>query len=134
MSAIDRFASAVASRSLEAIETADRSTRTLGVIAGILTTLSIWWVDLKTPSLLFNHHEPLQELVYVLLRAPPFVAVVSLGYVLFPSLEKITGTGSGPISGYLQIEKSEKRWKIIVAAGAVSVANLLCMMFSNHHV
>ena len=94
----------------------------------MITTIALWWLHLKTPSLLFNHHEPIRELVYIFVLTPPFLTVVTLGYLFFSEIDEKSVTVSGPMSGYLQGEKAGKRWKIIVTAGAMSVTNLLLML------
>jgi len=64
----------------------------------------------------------------------PFLAGVSIGYFLFPEIEKPIATGPGPMSGYMQREKAETRWKIIVTAGMLSAVNMFCMIFTSRSV
>lgn len=93
--------------------------------------MAMWWVHLRNPTLFFSHQGPLHGLFPVLALFPPFLAAVSFGYLLFPEIAKPSLTRSGPMSGYLQSEKAEKKWKLIVTAGALSALNLLCMLFTS---
>ena len=135
MSVIERLVARLALGSFEAVEaTKRRSTRILAAAGAVLITTGMWLVHLSNPSLIFDHHGALGELVYVLVLIPPFLAGVSIGYLLFPEIEKPIATGPGPMSGYLQREKAEKRWKIIVTAGMLSAVNLFCMLFTSRSV
>ena len=135
MSVIKRLVAALALGSFETLEAAKRrSTRILAAAAAVLITAGMWLVHLSNPSLTFGHHGALGELVYVLVLGPPFLAGVSIGYLLFPEIEKPIPTGPGPMSGYMQREKAETRWKIIVTAGMLSAVNMFCMIFTSRSV
>jgi hypothetical protein len=131
LSLIHRLAS-LASDLFEVLEANNEGkVRAFAAIGGVLGTIGIWLVHLGHPSLLFGFHGAVGECIMVLLLAPPFVTGVSIGYLVFPTVNKPIEHASGPMSGYLQRERADKRWKIIVGAGMASAANLLCMILTS---
>lgn len=132
---LDDSITAWALRTFESLEGPNRKRRlSLGAVAGVLMTVAMWWVHLANPSIIFGHSGFLSKFECVLLLAPPFLASVSFGFLLFPEVEESISTSSGPMSGYLQRVKADTRWRIIVTSGALSAANLLCMMFTSRQV
>jgi hypothetical protein len=65
----------------------------------------------------------------VLALAPPFIMTFGICNILFfkpatPSQD------SGPMSGYLYQQESEKKWKIMVVSGIAAAANYLFMLLT----
>ena len=132
MSIFSKYVSPLLLRVLDLLEAENRPTvRILQTVLGLLTTILIWSVHLTYPSLLFSHQEHLGDIVYPLVLAPPFVATFGIERLLWPGVVRPDAQSSGPMSGYLQMQKSERRRKFLFAAALVSAINLLCMMFTS---
>ncbi|HXW15966.1 MAG TPA: hypothetical protein VEN79_15780 [Terriglobia bacterium] len=132
MSIIGKFVSPLLLRVLDLLEAENRPTaRILQTVLGLLTTILTWSVHLTYPFLLFSHQEHLGEIVYPLVLAPTFVAIYSVECLLWPDIAKSDPAQSGPMSGYLQLEKTKKRRNFFFVAAFLSAVNLLCMMFTS---
>jgi hypothetical protein len=114
---------------LESLESGGARKRCLWVsVAGIVVNSAIWAIHINHPLLLLNSHRALSELVIVMVLAPPFLTVVSIAYFLFPGTNLSPKSSPGLLSTFLQRERNDKRWKIMITAGIVSVANLMLMI------
>jgi len=134
LNVVTRFFVPLLLRAVEIIEAKkQRSLRLLLAGLGLLTTLATWLFHLTYPSVLFNQHEPLQEIVYILVVAPPFLAVLSIEYLLWPAAYEPDAADSGPMSGYLQLQRYDNRRRLFLTAGAFSAFNLLCLLFASRH-
>ena len=105
-----------------------RSLHALVSASATLITISMWMLRHSHPSWILGPHPYPNGHSFALLFTAPFVAVVSLGYLLFPETRKPTATKLGPMSGYLQIQKAERRRKIIVAAGIIGALNYFLLV------
>ena len=112
----------------ESSEAGGRKKRLLVATLGIIATICVWSFHLHYPSYLFNSHGVFSKLVIVIILAPPFLTVLSLAQLLFPAGSLSEKIQPGPLSTHLQREDSKRRWKIMIAAGMVSAANLLSMI------
>jgi len=100
---------------------------------GIVGTAVIWFMVVIFPEFMDPFLSMFQMgkaiiLVITILFVFPSVAALGLGHILFPSLDDeapVTGFGSG----YQQRDKSEKRWKLIIAAAMCGILNVILTFF-----
>jgi hypothetical protein len=117
-----------ASRLFETLESANNPRpRVVAAIAGFLVTAGMWLVHLRYPSLILE----LGLLARGIVVAPPLVSVMSIGYLVFPEITEERDVETGPMSGYMRMVKSDRRWKITVTATATGAANLMLMLFTS---
>lgn len=107
---------------------------------GLAATGLIWIVAWRFPevvakllSTFFNSVGQNSKLATALIMlipfAPPFVAAFAIGHLLFPA-EEAAVVKSEIMSGYDHMQKSNKRWYIVIAAGMCGALNCLCLMWA----
>ena len=113
---------------LQFLENAQRKWHLLVALHGTVGTLLVWWVHLTHPG---TFPDPFladrvntARLIFVL--GPPFLSVFCLGNIVLRQTSRIEK--SGPMTGYLHQQESDRKWKITVAAGFAAAVNLLLMM------
>ncbi len=120
-------------RLLDILESPDsKRTRICVSTAAMVLTLAMWGIHLKYPSLLVSLHGAAEKLVFVLVLAPPYLAIVSIGYFILPGIHKQSMKNQGPMLTCLQPDSAARRWKIAIAAGIVSIANYFLMLITSH--
>src|SRR4030095_15914394 len=105
---------------------AKRKQHLLVASAGAGGTFLLWGAPL-THSDIFDHavlRVRVSAMWLVLALAPPFIMTFGICNILFfkpatPSQD------SGPMSGYLYQQESEKKWKIMVVSGIAAAAHFL---------
>ena len=118
---------------MKTIEADDhRSLRNRVTAGGLVVTGLIWFIRLAYPALFFNQHDPRSNL-FLLMAGPPFIAIFSIEYTLWPEIAKPDRVVSGPMSGYQQIEKSIKRRNFILTAIILSYIHTMCLMLVGRH-
>jgi hypothetical protein len=101
---------------------------------GLLTTIATWLFHLHILPWLFTQHGPLEDIVFILVLAAPFLTVLSIEYSLWPAAFEPDARDSGPMSGYLQLQRYDNRRKFFLTAAMLSALNLACLMyFSSRH-
>ncbi len=96
---------------------------------GILSTIAIWAFHATHTQFLSRLPGILSKIILLAVLVPPFLVVLSLAYLLFPD-ESSLNSSSGPMSSYIQKQRDDKRWKIMILSGLVAIANLFCMVLS----
>ena len=100
------------------------------VLAGISIVLTslMWWIHLTHPGMFPDPflRGSVNRARLIVAIAPPFLFVFCLANAF--SMRSEVDKPSGPMSGYLQQQESDRRWKISVAAGIAAAANLLFLM------
>ncbi len=120
---------AIVSDVLHALESnAHGKSQFLVACVGAVATLVLWWVHLSHPpvfgdAFLRGRISPMWLLIAL---APPFIMTFGLANMLLLKPPSDTPT-TGPMSGYLYQQESDKKWKIAVTSGIASAANLLLM-------
>ena len=111
--------------SFEALEgNNQRKLQLVVAVVGTLATIGMWYAHLSDPSR-FNSLSSTQR---VLVLVPPFITVFGIGHFVFPNVSAPADDPSGPMSGYLSLDKSDRKWRIVVGAGFISAINFLLMM------
>ncbi len=95
--------------------------------AGILCTVGLWLFHLKNPDP-FGFYSAGRGPYYLILIPPPFVAVFSIGRLLFPKLERPPTDQTGPFALLLDREQTARRRNLVIVAGIAAAANFLFMM------
>jgi len=112
--------------SLRVLETGCR--KSVWVAAGgILSTVAIWAFHVTHTQFLSRLPGILSKIILLAVLVPPFLVVLSLAYLLFPN-DSSFNSSSGPMSSYIQRQRDDKRWKIMILSGLVATANLFCMV------
>jgi hypothetical protein len=94
---------------------------------GILSTVAIWAFHVTHTQFLSHLPGILSKIILLAVLVPPFLVVLSLAYLLFPD-DSSLNSPSGPMSSYIQKQRDDKRWKIMILSGLVATANLFCMV------
>ena len=132
MSILNRYLASLVSASWDALDSNDqKKARLLTATVGALSTVFMWSMNLGHPSILGGRNGIVGTFIIVLVLAAPFATVVSVAYLVFPD-SRSSEKAYGPMSGYLQRERNDKRWKVMVTAGMISAANLMCMMIASN--
>jgi hypothetical protein len=98
--------------------------------AGAVSTLVLWWAHLSRPAIFGDAflHGRVSPMWLAIFLAPPFMMTFGLASVF--SKPPSNGQDTGPMSGYLSQQESNKQWKIRVGSCIAAVANLLLMFVS----
>ena len=94
----------------------------LGVSVGTLVTVGVWWLHLTGSwfdEIYYRNH----ILYVIIVSLPPFVSSFCAGQLLFPKLNERPEDRSGPLSGYMELEKGARRWKIVMIALLIAIIN-----------
>ena len=94
---------------------------------GVLTTIAIWAFHVTHTQFLSHLPGMLSEILLLAVLVPPFLTVLSLAYLMFPD-DGSHNSSSGPMSSYVQKQRGDMRWKIMILSGLVAIANLFCMV------
>jgi RsiW-degrading membrane proteinase PrsW (M82 family) len=130
MSVVNRWLASLLSSSIDILETEKRRRLLLLVtLAGILVTIGLWWIHLSSPGLFDKVSNNIFSMAVI--SAPPFLAALSFGHLMLPELKEGNEYESGPMSGYLYREKSNKRWKIVIAAVMIGALNYILMLLTS---
>ena len=130
MSIVNRWLASLLSSSIAILETDKRRHLLLLVaLAGILGTIGLWWIHLSSPGLFDKVSN--NKISIVVIFAPPFFAALSFGHLMLPELKEGNEYESGPMSGYFYREKSNKRWKIVIAAVMIGALNFILMALTS---
>ena len=111
-----------------------RPVRILLAALGILTTIAIWVIHLAYPSVLpfLVEQQGLSNFAaFAAMLAPPIVAAYNMECLLWPKAMKPDPVPPGPLSGFLQLLRSETRRKFVFLAAALGVISMVCMVITS---
>jgi hypothetical protein len=111
--------------SLRGLETGCRKNVSVAA-GGIVLTIAIWAFHVTHAQFLSRLPGILNKIILLAVLAPPFLVVLSLAYLMFP--DDCSLNSFGPMFSYVQKQRDEKRWKIMILSGLVAIANLFCMV------
>lgn len=106
--------------------------RKIAAVSATLVTIVVWVVHLIYPEI-FNtliQQDDWAKLFLGFLLAPPFVAAFAIGSFIYRQGIEPAKHESGPMSGYFYQESSNKRWKLLIAAGIIAAVNFLLMLIT----
>jgi hypothetical protein len=109
------------------LQTNDRKQHLLMLTVGALATGVLWWIYFTRPDVFTGFSEGRVNVGWLLIVAvPPFVMVFGFGSLICSKPRQ--GKVSGPMKGYLDQQESDRKWKVMIAAGVAAAANLLLML------
>lgn len=97
-------------------------------MVGMAAIMGLWAFHLTYPSYLFSLHGVLVKAVVIIVLSLPFLTVFSIARLLLPEIQIPERSKPGMLFTHLQREDSIRRWKIMIAAGIISVFNLVAML------
>ena len=119
---------------VDALESPDNNkVRLYAIAGGALATVIMWAAHLLYPGIFefFLDQDSWAKLLIGFLLAPPFVLAFAVGCYIYPQgVEPATHDNVGPMSTYFYQERSNKRWKLVIAAGLIAAVNLILMFIA----